>query len=86
MQAVVLLKDEDAGRAALVVADAEAARPVRPHVRDAGRPLLDFVQCEPVLQPVVDHLLERWTLVADLREAADLAVAPPRPVVRHRGR
>ena len=77
MQAVVLLKDEDAGRAALVVADAEAARPLRPHVRDAGRPLLDFVQCEPVLQPVVDHLLERWTLVADLREAADLASHHP---------
>ncbi len=77
MQAVVLLKDEDAGRAALVVADSEAARPVRPHVRDAGRPLLDFVHCEPVLQPVVDHLLERWTLVSDLREAADLAAHHP---------
>jgi chromosome segregation protein len=73
MQAVVLLKEEDAGRAALVVADAEAVRPNRPHVRDAGRPLLDFVHCEPVLQPVVDHLLERWTLVADLAEAAELA-------------
>ncbi len=77
MQAVVLLKDEDAGRAALVVADAEAARPLRPHVRDAGRPLLDFVQCEAVLQPVVDHLLERWTLVADLQEAAELATHHP---------
>jgi len=77
MQAVVLLKDEDAGRAALVVADAEAARPPRPHVRDAGRPLLDFVRCEPVLQPVVDHLLERWTLVDDLGQAAALAVHHP---------
>ncbi|MCX6434479.1 MAG: chromosome segregation protein SMC [Actinobacteria bacterium] len=77
MQAVVLLKDEDAGRAALVVADAEAVRPSRPHVRDAGQPLLDFVRCEPVLQPVVDHLLERWTLVSDLREAADLAPHHP---------
>ena len=76
MQAVVLLKDEDAGRAALVVADAPA-RPPRPHVRDAGRPLLDFVHCEPVLQPVVDQLLERWTLVADLREAAELAAHHP---------
>ena len=77
MQAVVLLKDEDAGRAALVVADAEAARPSRPPVRDAGRPLLDSVHCDAVLQPVVDHLLERWCLVADLREAADLAAHHP---------
>ena len=77
MQAIVLLKDEDAGRAALVVADAEAVRPSRPHVRDAGQPLLDFVRCEPILQPVVDHLLERWTLISDLREAADLAPHHP---------
>ncbi len=77
MMAVVLLKDEDAGRAALVVADAEPSRPSRPHVRDAGRPLLDFVRCEPVLQPVVDHLLERWTLVSDLREATSLAAHHP---------
>ena len=74
--AVVLLKDEDAGRAALVMADAPA-RPPRPHVRDAGRPLLDFVRCEPELQPVVEQLLERWTMVADLREAAALAVHHP---------
>ena len=77
MQAVVLLKEEDAGRASLVVADAEPARPVRPHVRDAGRSLLDFVRCEPVLQPVVDHLLERWTLVDDLAEATSLAAHHP---------
>jgi chromosome segregation protein len=77
VQAVVLLKDEDAGRAALVVADAESPRPPRPPVRDAGRPLLEAVRCEPVLQPVVEHLLERWTLVADLHEAARIAVHHP---------
>ena len=77
MQAVVLLKDEDAGRAALIVADSEAPRSPRPPVRDAGRPLLESVRCEPVLQPVVEHLLERWTMVGDLREAADLAVHHP---------
>ena len=72
MAAVLLLKQEDAGRAALVIASAEARSP-RPHVRDAGRPLLDFVRCDASLQPVVDQLLERWTLVSDLREAAELA-------------
>ncbi|MBI1351671.1 MAG: chromosome segregation protein SMC [Actinomycetales bacterium] len=72
MSAVVLLKDEDAGRAALVIADAEPRSP-RPHVRDAGRPLLDFVHCEPVLQPIVDQLLERWSLVRDLAQAGELA-------------
>jgi chromosome segregation protein len=77
VQAVVLLKDEDAGRAALVVADAESPRAPRPPVRDAGRPLLEAVRCEPVLQPVVEHLLERWTLVADLHEAARIAVHHP---------
>jgi chromosome segregation protein len=76
VSAVVLLKQEDAGRAALVLADAPA-RPPRPHVRNAGRPLLDFVRCEPRLQPVIDHLLERWTMVTDLREAADLAAHHP---------
>ncbi len=76
MSAVVLIKEEDAGRAALVIADA-APRTARPHVRDAGRPLLDFVRCEPVVQPVLDQLLEHWTLVADLAEAAELAVHHP---------
>ena len=74
--AVLLLKNEDAGRAALVVADAPA-RPPRPRVREAGRPLLDLVRCEPNLQPVVEQLLERWTLVDSLREAAELAEHHP---------
>jgi chromosome segregation protein len=77
MQAVVLLKEEDAGRAAIVVADAEAPRASRPHVREVGRPLLDSVRCEEVLQPIVDHLLERWVLVADLGEAGEHAVHHP---------
>ena len=76
MAAVVLLKQEDAGRAALVVASAEP-RPARPRVREAGQPLLDFVRCDDALQPVVDQLLERWTLVSDLAEAAELAVHHP---------
>ena len=72
MRAIVLLKDEDAGRAALVVADSEQARAPRPPVREVGRPLSQFVTCDDGLRPVVDHLLERWVLVDDLAQAADL--------------
>ncbi|MFY9230275.1 MAG: chromosome segregation protein SMC, partial [Candidatus Nanopelagicales bacterium] len=72
MQAVVLLKSEDAGRAAILVADAEESRPPRPHVRDAGTPLVEMVSCDASLQPVVDHLLDRWMLVPNLREATAL--------------
>ena len=72
MQAVVLLKSEDAGRAAILVADAEESRPPRPHVRDAGMPLVEMVRCDASLQPVVDHLLDRWMLVPNLREASAL--------------
>ena len=70
MRAIVLLKEEDGGRAAIVVADAEQARPSRPPVREAGRPLVEFVTCDDALRPVVDHLLERWVLADDLAEAA----------------
>ena len=77
MQAVVVLKDEDAGRAALVVADSESDRAPRPHVRDAGKPLVELVHCEPALQAVLDHLLDRWMLVDDLREATRLARQHP---------
>ena len=72
MRAIVLLKDEDAGRAAIVVADSEHARPARPPVREAGRPLTEFVRCDVSLRPVVDHLLERWTMVDDLGQAREL--------------
>ncbi|MFN8172721.1 MAG: chromosome segregation protein SMC [Candidatus Nanopelagicales bacterium] len=77
LAAVVLLKDDDAGRAAIVVADAVPARPARPHLREAGRPLLDFVRCEDVLAPAVEQLLERWSLVDDLAAAAELADQHP---------
>jgi chromosome segregation protein len=72
VRAIVLLKDEDAGRAVLVVADAEHARAPRPPVRDAGRPLLQFVNCDASLRPVVDQLLEHWTLVDDLAQATEM--------------
>ncbi len=77
LAAVVLLKDDDAGRAAIVVVDAVPARPARPHVREAGRPLLDFVRCDDLLAPVVEQLLERWSLVDDLGQALELAVHHP---------
>ena len=70
MTAVVLLKEQDAGRAALVIAAAERPRAERPAVRDAGRPLLELLRCDEILRPVVDHLLERWVLVDDLATAS----------------
>jgi chromosome segregation protein len=72
MRAIVLLKEEDAGRAALVIADSEGPRAARPGVREAGTPLLDHVHCDEALRPVVEHLLERWALVADLATGAQL--------------
>ncbi len=72
MRAIVLLKEEDAGRAALVIADSERARAARPPVREAGTPLLDHVHCDDALRPVVEHLLERWALVDDLEAGAQL--------------
>ncbi|MDP1876839.1 MAG: chromosome segregation protein SMC, partial [Actinomycetota bacterium] len=76
-RAVVLLKDEDAGRAAIVIADSERPRAERPSVREAGRPLLDLVQCDESLRPVVAHLLERWALVEDLATAFELQAHHP---------
>jgi chromosome segregation protein len=77
MSAVVLLKDEDAGRAAIVLADSGEVRSPRPPVREAGRPVSELVRCEPTVRSVVDQLLERWMLVGDLREAAQLAAHHP---------
>ncbi len=77
MRAIVLLKDEDAGRAAIVIADAERPRADRPHVREAGRPLVEFVTCDESLQPVVDHLLERWALADDLTTAQAMQALHP---------
>ena len=77
MRAVVLLKEEDAGRAAIVVASADRPRPDRPPVRDAGTPLARFVTCDDELRPVVEHLLERWTMVDDLAVAEQLQRSHP---------
>ncbi len=77
MRAIVLLKDEDAGRAAIVIADAERPRADRPHVREAGRPLVEFVTCDESLQPVVDHLLERWAMADDLDAARAMQTLHP---------
>ena len=77
MGAVVLLKDEDAGRAALVLADSVEPRAPRPAVREAGRPVVELVRCEPAVRSVVDQLLDRWMLVEGLRDAAELAAHHP---------
>ncbi len=73
--AVVLLKSEDAGRAAIVVTDTMSA-PDRVHP-PSGRPVAEMVTCDPDLRPVVDRLLSRWVLVEDLAGAAALQAQFP---------
>jgi chromosome segregation protein len=70
VQALILLKDAEAGRAALIVADDRI--PISDQqVGDppAGRWLRNVITCSPELQPVVDRLLSRSVLVDDVNEA-----------------
>ena len=69
MQAIVLLKDEDAGRAAILLADVTGAPVSMPPV---GTPLLQRVRCDDAVRPVVEQLLSSWVLVNDLTEARDM--------------
>ena len=71
VSSLVLLKEQDAGRAALVIADQHrgedgGAQGPAP----SGRWLRDAVRCDDSLRPVVDRLLRNCVLVADLEAAA----------------
>ena len=74
MQAVVLLKDDDAGRAAILLADAPGVISARPTV---GQPLAERVRCQDSVRPVVEQLLSSWVLVESLSEARDLQRTHP---------
>lgn len=71
VSSLVLLKDQDAGRAALVVVDDELANDVAvDEPAPEGRWLSDLVQCSNEIRPVVDRLLRGRVLVEDLHQAA----------------
>ena len=74
MQAIVLLKDDDAGRAAILLADAPGLLAPRPTV---GQPLAERVRCQESVRPVVEQLLSSWVMVDGLAEARDLQRAYP---------
>ncbi len=83
VSAVMLLKESESGRAALVVADSQRAI-ASPLALPVGRRLLDTVRCEDSLMPTVAHLLRTWVLVDDLEVATghylqnpDLAFVTP---------
>lgn len=67
---LILLKDAEAGRAALVVADDSMPATGAPSGQPpTGAWLLDFVRSSDDLRPVVNRLLARAVLVADVAEA-----------------
>ena len=74
MQAIVLLKDDDAGRAAILLADAPGVSAPRPTV---GQPLAERVRCQDSVRPVVEQLLWSWVMVDSLSEARDLQRTHP---------
>ncbi len=69
IEAVALLKDTDAGRAALVVVD--DSRAVEPALAapPSGRWLRELVRCDDLVRPVVDSLLTDAVLVDDVSGA-----------------
>jgi chromosome segregation protein len=71
VSSLVLLKEQDAGRAALVIAD-DSGRPSprSDAAAPTGRWLCDLVRCDDNVRPVVDRLLGRHVLVDDMHEAA----------------
>ena len=71
VSSLVLLKEQDAGRAALVIADANsAASAADPGAPPVGRWMREAVRCDDALRAVVDRLLGTCVLVVDLDEAA----------------
>ncbi len=73
-QALRLLRKEDAGRAALLIAGAPAAAEVRV---EGLRRVADLVEGPAELLPAVGALLARTVLVADLDEAQQLIAGRP---------
>ena len=71
VESIVLLKQRDAGRAAIVVVDDAAPGGTEAGVApEQGRWLRDVVRCDAALAPVVDRLLHGRVLVESLDAAA----------------
>ena len=73
VSSLVLLKEQDAGRAALVVTGLSPLEgEVAPHPGSLsiGRWLRETVRCDGDVRPVVDRLLARIVLVSDIGEVA----------------
>ncbi|MDD2859032.1 MAG: chromosome segregation protein SMC [Candidatus Nanopelagicales bacterium] len=78
VSSVVLLKERDAGRAALVVMpDGPAEAPAGALAAPIGTWLADTVTCDPALAPVIARLLAGAVLVDGLEQAAAQAQAHP---------
>ncbi|HEY6425322.1 MAG TPA: chromosome segregation protein SMC [Pseudonocardiaceae bacterium] len=77
--ALALLREQDAGRAGLLVGGAPSAldRSSWPELSDGARWAVDLVQAPEVLRPALHLLLERVAVVEDLRCAQALVVAAP---------
>ncbi len=69
VDAIALLKETDAGRAALVVVDDSQSVATSAGAPPNGRWLRDLVRCDELVRPVVDSLLKDAVLVDDLPAA-----------------
>ncbi|MFD0530013.1 AAA family ATPase [Kitasatospora arboriphila] len=80
-EALRLLRKQDAGRAALLLADAPrptgAERPARPELPDGAHWAADLVDAPAGLRAAVDTLLARTAVVADLAAAGELTALHP---------
>ncbi|MDQ4092048.1 MAG: chromosome segregation protein SMC, partial [Actinomycetota bacterium] len=77
--ALALLREQDAGRAGLLVggAPATADRSTWPQLPAGARWAVDLVQVPDALRPAVHRLLERTAVVDDLSAARTLVAAAP---------
>jgi chromosome segregation protein len=77
--ALALLREQDAGRAGLLVGGAPSAvdRSTWPALPDGARWAVDLVQAPEVLRPALHRLLERVAVVDDLAAARTLVAAAP---------
>ncbi|PBC77626.1 condensin subunit Smc [Streptomyces sp. TLI_235] len=77
-EALLLLRKQDAGRAALLIADAPAPPAAeRPDLPGGARWAADLVDAPAGLRPAVDTLLARTAVVADLAAARGLIARHP---------
>ena len=82
VDALRLLKDDDAGQAGLLVGSAEddgpdVPWPALPELPGAARYAMDLVQAPPALHPSLTRLLHRTAVVEGLAEARALVAAEP---------